>query len=81
MPDTIPDLAAAITINPALMVVAMSGHYDLATPFHQTELDLLRLGLNPNIQVRNYGSGHMSYARRAQRADMITLYNSESVAR
>jgi carboxypeptidase C (cathepsin A) len=85
VPDTIPDLAAAITINPALKVVAMSGHYDLATPFHQTELDLMRLGLNPNIQVRNYGSGHMSYlddtARRAQRADMITLYNSESVAK
>lgn len=85
VPDTIPDLAAAITINPALKVVAMSGHFDLATPFHQTELDLMRLGLNPNIQVRNYGSGHMSYlddtARRAQRADMITLYNSVSVAK
>jgi carboxypeptidase C (cathepsin A) len=85
VPDTIPDLAAAITINPALKVVAMSGYYDLATPYHQTELDLLRLGLNPNIQVRNYASGHMSYlddtVRRAQRADMITLYNSESVAK
>jgi hypothetical protein len=85
VPDTIPDLAAAITINPALKVVAMSGHFDLATPFHQTELDLQRLGSNPNIQVRNYGSGHMSYlddtARRAQRADLITLYNSESVAK
>ena len=84
VPDTIPDLAAAITINPALKVVAMGGYYDLATPFHQTELDLLRLGLNPNVQIRNYGSGHMSYldntARIAQRADMITLYNSESVA-
>ncbi len=84
VPDTIPDLAAAITINPALKVVSMSGYYDLATPFHQTELDLLRLGLNPNVQLRNYGSGHMSYldntARIAQRADMITLYNSESVA-
>lgn len=85
VPDTIPDLAAALTINPAMKIVAMGGYYDLATPYHQTELDLQRLGVNPNIQVRNYASGHMSYlddtARRAQRADMITLYNSESVAK
>ncbi|MES2319137.1 MAG: peptidase S10 [Pseudomonadota bacterium] len=85
VPDTIPDLAAAMTINPALKVVAMSGYYDLATPYHQTELDLARLGPNPNILIRNYGSGHMSYldntARQAQRVDMLALYNSESVAK
>jgi carboxypeptidase C (cathepsin A) len=85
VPDTIPDLAAAITINPALKVVAMSGFYDLATPYHQTEIDLARLGANPNVQVRNYGSGHMSYldntVRVAQRADLITLFNSESVSK
>ncbi len=85
LPDTIPDVAAAMTLNPALKVVAMSGYYDLATPYYQTELDLARLGSNPNIQIKNYASGHMSYlddvARRAQRDDMITLYNSESVAK
>jgi carboxypeptidase C (cathepsin A) len=85
VPDTIPDLAAAITINPALKVVAMGGYYDLVTPYHQTELDLQRLGPNPNLQIRNYGSGHMSYlddsVRSAQRADMVNLYNSVSVAK
>ncbi|WP_073213448.1 peptidase S10 [Massilia sp. CF038] len=85
LPDTIPDVAAAMTLNPALKVVAMSGYYDLATPFYQTELDLARLGNNPNIQIKNYASGHMSYlddaTRRAQRDDMLTLYNSESVAK
>lgn len=85
LPDTIPDVAAAMTLNPALKVVAMSGYYDLATPFYQTELDLARLGSNPNIQIKNYASGHMSYlddaARRAQRDDMVTLYNSESVVK
>lgn len=85
LPDTIPDVAAAVTINPALKVVAMSGYYDLATPFYQTELDMARLGNNPNIQVKNYHGGHMSYldnaARVIQRADMVTLYNSESVAK
>jgi carboxypeptidase C (cathepsin A) len=85
VPDTIPDLAAALTINPTMKVVAMSGYYDLATPFRQTELDLERLGPSPNIIVRNYASGHMSYlddvARKAQRADMLTLFNSQSVAK
>ncbi|MES2900355.1 MAG: peptidase S10 [Pseudomonadota bacterium] len=84
-PDTIPDVAAAMALNPALKVVAMNGYQDLATPFYQTELDLARLGNNPNVQVKNYESGHMTYlddiARRAQRDDMITLYNSESVAK
>ncbi len=85
LPDTIPDVAAAMTINPALKVVAMSGYYDLATPFYQTEMDMARLGTSPNIQIKNYHGGHMSYlddaARVIQRADMVTLYNSESVAK
>lgn len=85
VPDTIPDVAAAIALNPALKVVAMSGYHDMATPFYQTELDLARLGNNPNILIRNYESGHMSYlddvARRAQRTDMVAIYNSESVAK
>lgn len=85
VPDTIPDVAAAIALNPTLKVVAMSGYHDMATPFYQTELDLARLGSNPNVVIKNYASGHMSYlddiARRAQRADMLTIYNSESVAR
>ncbi|WP_093556191.1 S10 family peptidase [Pseudoduganella namucuonensis] len=78
LPDTIPDLAAAITLNPAMKVLAQSGYHDLATPFYQTELDMARLGANPNIQVRNYHSGHMIYlddaARSAQRADLVSFY-------
>ncbi|WP_374582896.1 S10 family peptidase [Pseudoduganella sp.] len=78
VPDTVPDLAAAITLNPGLKVLSLSGYYDLATPFYQTELDLARLGTNPNIVVRNYHSGHMGYldnaARRATRADLGAFY-------
>jgi carboxypeptidase C (cathepsin A) len=85
LPDTMPDVAAAMIINPELKVVGMSGYYDVATPFYQTELDLARLGSNPNVVIKNYGGGHMSYldnqARVAQRADMVTLYNSPSVAK
>lgn len=80
VPDTIPDLAAAISLNPAMKVLAQSGYHDLATPFYQTELDLQRLGTNPNIAVRNYASGHMIYlddtARRAQKADLVQFYSS-----
>jgi hypothetical protein len=46
LPDTIPDLAAALTLNPAMKIMAASGYHDLATPFHQTDLDLARLGEN-----------------------------------
>jgi carboxypeptidase C (cathepsin A) len=78
VPDTVPDLASAMTINPALKVLSMSGYYDLATPFHQTEKDLARLGANPNIVIRNYQSGHMGYldnaARRAARTDLGAFY-------
>jgi carboxypeptidase C (cathepsin A) len=80
VPDTVPDLAAAMTINPGLRVLALSGYYDLATPFHQTEKDLARLGPSQNIVVRNYHSGHMGYlddaARRAARADLGAFYQS-----
>jgi carboxypeptidase C (cathepsin A) len=84
LPDTIPDLAAALTLNPALKVIAMNGYFDLATPFYQTELDLARLGAGAGIQIRNYESGHMSYlddrVRRLQKVDLRAFYNSVSVA-
>jgi carboxypeptidase C (cathepsin A) len=80
VPDSIPDLASAILINPKLKVMSMSGMHDLATPFYQTELDFARLGNNPNLTIRNYSGGHMSYlddtARKAQRVDLLTFYAS-----
>lgn len=84
VPDTIPDLAAALTLNPGLKVLAMGGYHDLATPFYQTELDLARLGAGAHIQIRNYDSGHMSYldnnVRKIQEADLRAFYNSVTVA-
>ena len=47
LPDTIPDLAAALARQPALRVLSLAGYHDLATPFRQTELDLARLGAQP----------------------------------
>jgi carboxypeptidase C (cathepsin A) len=84
MPDTIPDLAAAIAINPALKVLSVSGYHDLATPFFVTEQDLARLGNNPNIRIRNYMGGHMTYlddgSRVVQKADLAQFYQNALAA-
>ena len=61
LPDTIPDLAAAIAQRPSLKVLSLAGYHDLATPFHQTELDAARLGLQPGLIFRTYPGGHMTY--------------------
>ncbi|MES2960554.1 MAG: peptidase S10 [Pseudomonadota bacterium] len=80
LPDTLPDLAAALLLNPALRVLAISGRHDLATPFHQTELDLARLGAVPTLALRDYPGGHMTYlddaSRVRSRADLDTFYRS-----
>lgn len=84
LPDTIPDLAAALTLNPAMKILAINGYHDLATPFHQTELDLARLDANPSIVLKYYASGHMTYlddtARRVQQTDLINFLNSVTVS-
>ncbi len=65
VPDVIPDLAQALTRNPALRVFAANGYFDLSTPFFGTELDLAHLGLDPALRAHvSYGyyrSGHMIY--------------------
>ena len=80
IPDTIPDLAAALVQNPDLKVLAVSGYHDLATPFYQTEIDLARLGTQPNVSVRNYAGGHMTYlddgSRPVMRVDLETFYQA-----
>jgi carboxypeptidase C (cathepsin A) len=67
LPDTIPDLAAALTRDPALRVLSLAGYHDLATPFLQTEMDLARLGAQPNVVTRTYPGGHMIYLDDASR--------------
>jgi carboxypeptidase C (cathepsin A) len=84
LPDTVPDLAAALAQNPALQVLAIGGYHDLATPFRVTELDLARLGALPNVQQRNYPGGHMSYltdaTRVRQKADLAAFYAGAAAA-
>ncbi len=77
LPDTVPDLQAALAQNPALRVLSVSGVHDLATPFHVTEQDLTRLN-SPRVLVRNYPGGHMSFlddsTRPHQRADLEAFF-------
>ena len=78
LPDTLPDLQAALDQNPQLRVLAANGYHDLATPFHLTELDLRRLNAPGRVFVRNYPGGHMTYlddtARVRQKADLVSFY-------
>ncbi|MBN3789198.1 peptidase S10 [Burkholderia sp. Ac-20353] len=80
MPDTIPDLAAALTLNPALKVLSLNGYHDIATPFYQTELDLARLGSQRNLTIKDYQGGHMVYlddtSRPQEKADLVNFYNA-----
>lgn len=78
LPDTVPDLAEALALNPSLGILSMAGRHDLATPFHQVERDLKRLNQVANLTVRDYDGGHMTYlddaARVAQKADLRAFY-------
>ena len=84
-PDTIPDLLAALTLNPQLKVLSENGYHDLATPYFETEKELARLqtvpGLNPNIQLTFYQGGHMIYldnvARPKMQADLVSYYQNK----
>lgn len=87
-PDTIPDLLAALQLNPKLKVLASNGYHDLATPYFETEKELARLqtvsGLAPNLQVTFYQGGHMIYlddvARPQMQADLVAFYQNRPVA-
>ena len=84
LPDTVPDLAAALAADPALRVLVLNGVYDLATPFHVTESDLARIGSN-RVGVHNYAGGHMSFlddtARPRQKADIVAFMARASADR
>jgi carboxypeptidase C (cathepsin A) len=84
LPDTVPDLAAALAADPALRVLAVSGRHDLATPFHLTQTDLARLG-SPRVTALHYPGGHMSFlddgTRPRQRADVAAFITAAVAGR
>ena len=64
-PNVLPDLAAAMTINPDLKVMVNAGYFDLATPYYAAVYQMQQLPmaarLQKNIEYRFYDTGHMIY--------------------
>ncbi|MBN3792235.1 peptidase S1, partial [Burkholderia sp. Ac-20353] len=79
------DLASTMSLNPDLKVLSANGYFDAVTPFHQTELTLKQMPLDPtlkaqNLAIRNYPSGHMIYlndpSRTALKGDLGHFYDN-----
>jgi carboxypeptidase C (cathepsin A) len=84
LPDTIPDLAAALAHDPQLRIFSANGYHDLVTPFYVTELDFARMGSVPGLGVKIYQGGHMTYldnvARPQEKSDLAAFYRSATTA-
>jgi carboxypeptidase C (cathepsin A) len=65
LPNTVPDLARAMTFNPGLHVLVLQGYYDLATPYLATKNDMAHLHIPPEtrkrITIDYFDAGHMMY--------------------
>jgi carboxypeptidase C (cathepsin A) len=65
MPNTLPDLSIAMTMNPGLHLLIEQGLFDLATPTHALKYNLDHLRLTPEarkrIRVNYHDAGHMMY--------------------
>jgi carboxypeptidase C (cathepsin A) len=84
LPDVVPDLSAAISLDPSLKILFLGGEDDLITPFHQTELDVARLGAGAPVALHFHPGGHMTYlddaARPLMKAELAAFYASATGA-
>jgi carboxypeptidase C (cathepsin A) len=84
LPDVVPDLSAAIALDPALKILFQGGDHDLITPFHQTELDVARLGPGAPVALHFHPGGHMTYlddgSRPLMKAELAAFYASATGA-
>ena len=85
LPDVVPDLSAAISLDPSLKILFLGGQHDLITPFHQTELDVARLASGAPVAFHFHPGGHMTYlddgSRPLMKAELVAFYASASGAR
>jgi len=67
--NVMPDLGAAMKLNPNLKILVNGGYFDLVTPFFEGVYEMRHLpipaGLQKNIEFKFYESGHMVYAHEA----------------
>jgi carboxypeptidase C (cathepsin A) len=84
LPDVVPDLGAAMSLDPQMKVLFLGGEHDLITPFHQTELDVARLSPTAPITLHFHPGGHMTYlddgARPLMKAELAAFYASATGA-
>ncbi|MGH8427489.1 MAG: S10 family peptidase [Gammaproteobacteria bacterium] len=64
-PNVMPDLAAAMKLNPNMKVMLAGGYFDLGTPFYAAQYEMHQLTIPPslqkNISYAFFQSGHMVY--------------------
>lgn len=72
--NVMPDLAAAMTLNPDLKVMVNAGYFDLTTPYYAAFYQMKQLPmphqLRRNIEYCFYQSGHMIYVDRGALAQL-----------
>ncbi len=65
LPNVLPDLAAAMKMNPRLKVMVNGGYFDVSTPYFEGFMEMRHLpipaSLRGNIEYRYYPAGHMVY--------------------
>ena len=80
LPDVVPDLSAALSLDPSLKILFLGGEHDLITPFHQTELDVARLASGAPVALHFHPGGHMTYlddgSRPLMKAELAAFYAS-----
>jgi carboxypeptidase C (cathepsin A) len=79
-PDVVPDLGAALALDPQLKILFLGGRHDLITPFHQTELDVARLPAGAPVTLHFHPGGHMTYlddgSRPLMKAELAAFFAS-----